>query len=236
MIKVVLFDLDGTLLPMDNEVFTKAYFKLLAKKLAPMGYDPEKLIDNIWAGTAAMVMNDNSCTNEDAFWKKFKEIYGERVEADKDVFFSFYQNEFQQAKASCGFSELSNAVVKKCKELGLKVALATNPIFPSIATESRMQWAGLDKNDFELYTTYENIGYSKPNVKYYQEVADRLGVKPEECLMVGNDVGEDMVAEKIGMKVYLLSNNVINKNNVDTSIYASGGFEDLMEYLINTIN
>lgn len=28
----ILFDLDGTLLPMDMEAFTKAYFGLLAKK------------------------------------------------------------------------------------------------------------------------------------------------------------------------------------------------------------
>jgi hypothetical protein len=48
----ILFDLDGTLLPMDNEAFTKGYFKLLAAKLAPHGYEPKQLVDAIWAGTA----------------------------------------------------------------------------------------------------------------------------------------------------------------------------------------
>lgn len=51
----VLFDLDGTLLPMDNDEFTRGYFKLLAAKLAPHGYEPKQLVDAIWAGTAAMV-------------------------------------------------------------------------------------------------------------------------------------------------------------------------------------
>ena len=33
-IKAVLFDLDGTLLPMDQDIFVKSYFGLLAKKLS----------------------------------------------------------------------------------------------------------------------------------------------------------------------------------------------------------
>ena len=36
----ILFDLDGTLLPMDNDAFTRGYFKLLAARLAPLGYEP----------------------------------------------------------------------------------------------------------------------------------------------------------------------------------------------------
>lgn len=40
-INTVLFDLDGTLLPMDQELFTQCYFKLLAQTLAPRGYAPQ---------------------------------------------------------------------------------------------------------------------------------------------------------------------------------------------------
>ena len=64
-IKNVLFDLDGTLLPMDMEAFTNGYFGLLTQKMAPRGYDPKRLIDAVWAGTAAMVKNDGSRTNEE---------------------------------------------------------------------------------------------------------------------------------------------------------------------------
>ena len=60
----ILFDLDGTLLPIDNDAFTKGYFKLLAVKLAPHGYEPKQLVDAIWAGTAAMVKNDGTKSNE----------------------------------------------------------------------------------------------------------------------------------------------------------------------------
>ena len=75
-IKAVLFDLDGTLLPMDQELFVKNYFGLLAKRLAPLGYEIEKLKKVFWGGVDAMVKNDGSGTNEEAFWKVFTAAYG----------------------------------------------------------------------------------------------------------------------------------------------------------------
>lgn len=122
----ILFDLDGTLLPMDNDAFTKGYFKLLAAKLAPHGYEPKQLVDAIWAGTAAMVKNDGSRSNEEAFWKKFAGIYGEKVLADKPLFDEFYATDFHHAKSICGFNPNAAMAVHTVKEMGLRVALATN--------------------------------------------------------------------------------------------------------------
>ena len=44
-IKAVLFDMDGTLLPMDYSLFMKAYFNELGKVLCPHGIVPDKLTD-----------------------------------------------------------------------------------------------------------------------------------------------------------------------------------------------
>lgn len=227
----VLFDLDGTLLPMDNDAFTKGYFKLLAAKLTPHGYDARQLVDGIWAGTAAMVANDGSQSNEAAFWKKFAGILGEKALADKPLFDEFYEKEFQTAKGLCGLNPNAAIAVHTVKEMGLRVALATNPIFPAVATQSRIRWAGLEPEDFELYTTYENIGYCKPNPDYYREITTRLGVRPEECLMVGNDVTEDMVASETGMQVFLLTDCLINKERKDISVYLRGSFRQLIDFI-----
>ena len=230
-IKNILFDLDGTLLPMDQEVFTKAYFKRLAGKLAPYGYDPEKLIETIWAGTVAMVKNDGSCMNEDAFWKYFAGVWGEHVLKDKPLFDAFYRNEFQQVKECCGYNQEAVDAVNELKRRGYRLILATNPLFPAIATESRIRWAGLKPEDFELYTTYENTGYCKPNPKYYQDILKRLDLTAQESMMVGNDVTEDMVAETVGMQVFLLTDCLINKKQEDISKYENGSFAKLMEVL-----
>lgn len=227
----VLFDLDGTLLPMDQDLFTKTYFKELAVKMAPLGFDPHELGGNIWTGVAAMVKNDGNCTNEEAFWVKFSQIYGENVREHIPVFEAFYANEFQKAKKVCGFTPQAGETVGCLKEMGYRVVLATNPIFPAIATQSRIRWAGLEPEDFEFYTTYENACFSKPNPKYYQEILGKIGCTPEECLMVGNDVTEDGAAQKIGIDVFFLTDCLINQEGKDISNQPHGSWDELMAYI-----
>lgn len=230
-ITTVLFDLDGTLLPMDQDVFAKDYLGRLATRLAPQGYEPKKLIETIWRGTGAMVKNDGSKTNEEVFWDVAVSVYGEQFLMDKHFFDEFYETEFDHVKAVCGFHPAAAEIVRNLKQRGIRVALATNPIFPARATQWRIQWAGLKPDDFELYTTYENSRYSKPNLDYYKDVLEKLNVSAEECLMVGNDVAEDMIAAQLGMRVFLLTDCVINKQNKDISIYPNGGFDALSSFL-----
>ena len=230
-IKYILFDLDGTLLPLDQDVFMKLYFGGLAKKLAPLGYESGRLIDGIWAGTAAMVKNDGSCSNEEAFWRVFETLLGDHVRQDEPVFDDFYHNEFQQVKAACGFAPQAAEIVRGLKERGFKVVLATNPIFPAVATQSRIRWAGLEPDDFELYTTYENSCHCKPNPDYYRDVLAAIGARPEECVMVGNDVQEDMIAETMGMKVFLLTDCLLDRAETDLSRYPHGSFGELADFL-----
>lgn len=230
-IKAVLFDLDGTLLPMDQDTFIKAYLGGMAKKLAPHGYNPDELVKAVYAGMKAMTTNDGSKTNEVAFWNAFTSILGEKVREDMPIFDDFYRNEFQDVKNICGFLPEAATTVRKLKEMGYRVALATTPMFPSIATESRIRWAGMEPEDFEIFTTYENYHFCKPNLGYYKEVIEKLGLKAEECLMVGNDVGEDMVTEELGMKVFLMPADLINKVGKDIAQYPQGTFSDLLAYI-----
>ena len=228
-ITTVLFDLDGTLLPMDQDHFVKMYFGLLAKTMAPD--DPEGLVKGVWTGTKAMMTNDGSKTNEAAFWDAYCALLGEDRRGDEVALRSFYENEFEMARTSCGCNPKAAQTVALVKSKGLKAVLATNPIFPRIATESRARWAGLDLKDFELYTTYEDYSHCKPNPLYFQEVIDRLGLTAEECLMVGNDAEEDVAATKLGMEVFLLTDCLINRKGVDIEQYPHGGFDELMAYI-----
>lgn len=229
--KVILFDLDGTLLPMNQDEFVKTYFKLLAKNLSLYGYEPNKLIESIWAGTKAMIMNDGRKTNEKVFWDVLSKIYGPEVINDEYKFESFYKKDFPLVQNSCGFDKKAKEVIEKFNEKGYRLVLATNPIFPRIATEQRIKWAGLEISDFELITTYENSSFSKPNLMYYKEILNKINCAPQECLMVGNDVSEDMVAKELGMDVFLLTRDLINKNNENINNYHNGNYDDLIKYV-----
>ena len=98
------------------------------------------------------------------------------------MFDKFYEENFDEVKKVCGYNPKAAETVEELKKDGIRVVLATNPIFPSIATGKRIRWAGLEPEDFELYTSYENIGYCKPNPDYYREILGKLNLKPEECL------------------------------------------------------
>ena len=216
---------------MDQDVFVNSYFKRLAAKLVPYGYEPQQLIEAIWKGTGAMIMNNGACTNEQAFWHVFAKIYGEGCLQHIPVFDDYYHNEFQSVAGDCGYNPRAAQCIAQLKQKGYRLALATNPIFPAIATESRMRWAGLNKDDFELYTTYENSRYCKPNLDYYRAILKQLNVEPGDCLMVGNDVSDDMVVRELGMQVFLLTDCLINKDNVDISQFPHGSFEELLAFI-----
>ncbi len=230
-IKMVLFDLDGTLAPMKMDEFMKAYFGSICTRMAPFGYDPDELVKAIWNGTKAMVANDGDSTNEEIFWKEFRRHYPEFSEKHISEFDNYYIEDFDNVSVVCTPDPKAKEALELIKAKGLRCALATNPFFPSIATEKRIAWAGFSPSDFELFTTYENSNYAKPNLKYYEEVIGKLGVSPYECLMVGNDVDEDMCARELGMKVFLITDNLINKQNKDISQYPNGNFKDLIEFI-----
>jgi len=231
MLTTVLFDLDGTLLPMELDSFLESYFDLLTKKLSAYGYDPRETTNGMWEGVMAMIGNDGIHTNEDVFWEAFNKEVGKDARVDMPLFYDFYQNEFHGAKAACGFDPKAVQTVNAVKAKGLRVVLATSPLYPAVATENRMRWAGFQPEDFELYTTYEDTYHCKPNPAYYQDILDKLGLKAEECLMVGNDAIEDTAAEKVGIQVFLLPKHLVNRKNLDVSAYPQGDFDALLAFI-----
>ena len=235
-IKAVLFDLDGTLLPMDQDLFIKAYLGGLVGVLAPRGYDPKMIAGALMKSTDAMIVNDGTRTNEQVFLDSFSAILGDSVRGEEENLRAFYEGDFQKVKDVCGYTPEAKELVEALKAKEVKIVLATNPLFPAIATESRMRWAGLSPDDFALYTTYENSRYCKPNTKYYEAILSQLGLSAEECVMVGNDTGDDMVAKKLGMRVFLLTNDLINKSGEDINNYPHGDFKRLSEFFDEVLN
>lgn len=230
-ITAVLFDLDGTLLPMSTEEFTGAYFRLLAQKAAPYGYEPKTLVDAVWKGTKAMVENDGSMENDARFWQAFAWELGEDIRKLRPVFDQFYAQEFHGAKAATQANPLAKEAVESLKARGYQVVLATNPLFPAVGVATRLSWIGLEPGDFQLVTSYENCSYCKPNPAYFSQVLERLGKRPEECLMVGNDVREDgLAARQAGLSVYLITDCLENAGGAEASGFAQGSFPEFMQW------
>lgn len=231
-LKAILFDMDETLLPMNQEKFVEEYFKTISLAISPLGYEPKKLVDSVIKGTYAMVNGDGTRPNEAIFWEVFCGIYGKKALEDKPHFDKYYEENFDVLKKYTSCNPKAAQTVYKLKSMGYRLVLATNPLFPPLAIQKRISWAGLSHTDFEIYTTYENSSYCKPNPKYYTEIVEKLGLKPEECLMVGNDADDDLAAQKAGLNVFLHTDCLINRHNKDISSYPQGSFDELMEFIL----
>ncbi len=229
--KTILFDLDGTLLFFDKQTFTKNYFGSLANYLIPFGYSKNEFISNLLKCVDKMKYNNGNETNELVFWKEFESIYGTNALKDKKIFDEFYLNYFDKVNTEDRRNEEVINAIKSLKQKGYNLVVASNPVFPLIAQKKRLQWAGLNPDDFTYITSYETMHYSKPNLNYYKEILNILNVIPQDCLMIGNDVTEDMAIEELGVKVFLLTKYLENKNNKDISCYHSGDFNQLLLYI-----
>lgn len=202
--RAVLFDLDGTLLDLDIDRFMPRYLSALAEAFSSL-IEPDPLKEAVLAGTAAMIANDGSTTNEDAFWTVFEEKTGLDRTPLLPLTDRFYREVFPGLSSVARKVEAAPRVVEAAKESGAIVVLATNAIFPEVAIIERLRWAGVDPAVFDLITSYETMHASKPNPEYYLEICRLVGIEPHQAVMIGNDPELDVrAAQSAGMSAYLV--------------------------------
>ncbi len=227
----IIFDLDGTLLPMNQDKFFKEYFRALAKNMSDHGYQPEELINTVWQGTKAMLSNKGVKSNEEVFWDCFASIHGEHSRKSVTAFEKFYEEEFDELKKFTSPIEEASFCIDMLKKKKYTLVLATNPLFPRVATHFRIKWAGINPEDFSYITTYENSSYSKPNLDYYREVLSKTSKQPEECMMIGNDLEEDMVIKDLGTETFLLTDCVVNYDEEKARGIKKGSYAELIKLI-----
>ncbi len=228
----ILFDLDGTLLPIDGEAFEAIYFKGLSAYFIDK-YEPKDFIKIIWTATKAMVNDTSSKTNEEVFMEALQMIVDEDITWMQERFNKFYLNEFDQIRFAVRPNESIQKAVKLLRKKGYHCIIVTNPMFPKIAIEKRILWTGCDREDFDYVTSFEKNHYCKPQLKFYKEVLNDLNLVAEECLMVGNDLNEDMIVSKLNMPTYLITNHLMQKDSLPDSVTYSGKYEDFYSFVSN---
>jgi len=141
-IRAVLFDLDGTLLDNDMDRFLPPYFEMLAARAAH-AMPPQEFIDRLMRASEAMMANDGRQTNEEVFASAFYPLAGRPREYWEPILAAFYTEEFPALRRFTGRKPIARQVVQQAFDLGLHVVVATNPLFPALAVEQRLEWAGV---------------------------------------------------------------------------------------------
>lgn len=218
MIKAVFFDLDGTLLPNDRKEFESSYFKVIYHTFKDYS-NVDLIVNTVIESIKVMAQNNGPNFNEQVFKDYFiSKVNDYPYQHYDDCFTNMYQTSFQRLKDVCGIEDKANELLQLVKRKNKKVILATTPLFPYIATESRIKWANIDPGMFDLITTYENSIGAKPNPYYYSWLLSKLDLNSDEVIMVGNDCLEDGAAKKCGIKTYIIDRNIEHvqyKDNMD---------------------
>ncbi|HEX9970978.1 MAG TPA: HAD family hydrolase [bacterium] len=204
--QAILFDLDNTLILFEEVVFFQHYSKKLYLSFQDL-MTPQQFSHKLIHSTQMMIKNNGEKTNAEFFVDDFTDgIAIDKKELWKR-FEQFYTNEFEQFQPLMKPLDGARNVILKIQQMGLKLVIASNPMFPMNVQLMRLKWAGIGDIEFDLVTSADNTSYVKPRLEYYQHICEKIHVKPERCLMVGNDSFNDMIASKIGMKTYLTTDS-----------------------------
>ncbi|MDI6870213.1 MAG: HAD family hydrolase [Bacillota bacterium] len=229
MIKALLFDLDGTLLDVDMAAFLPAYLKALAPRVDGV-MPPKQFIADLMAATETMIRNDDPTrTNQDVFLDDFFRRTGLAPSEWLPVFDDFYRTDFHCLRSLTAPRPLARPLVEAAVARGYEVVIATNPVFPRVAIEARLAWGNLDGLPFRLITSYEVMHFSKPNPRYFAEVAEMLGRRPDECIMIGNDAAEDMTACRVGMRTFLTAEGRVGQIKESCPPTWEGTLEEVLQ-------
>lgn len=203
MIRGVLFDLDNTLVTIDVDAFVDAYTTAMARALLPA--DPERGLAVMTAATYRLFTAPSApAKNRD---RLLVALAAELAMPQEDL---WRRIEAASGTIVPGLRRLASpiggapAVVREARSRGLRVVIATTPIYPRSVIVERMAWAGVTPGEVDIIACLEACGSTKPHGDYFRELAAAVGLGPEECLMVGDDADQDLPARSTGMAVHLV--------------------------------
>lgn len=225
-----LFDLDGTLVPLDLDDFLKKYFSLLTTEFAKL-IDEELFVKYLMQATKEMINNNGIKTNQEVFIESFFRLTTlEDQTGIMKKFDDFYRNKFPILKGGINIDDKACRLIKGLKETGFNLILATNAVFPREAIVERLNWVNLDEDDFDYITCYEDMHYCKPNLDFFREILEKMKLNPDRCIMIGNDLQEDIIAGELGIETYLITDYLIDRKTADIEPDWQGNFVELLAH------
>ncbi|MFQ5595894.1 MAG: HAD family hydrolase [Anaerolineae bacterium] len=216
MIEAILFDLDDTLLENANERFLPAYFQALTHKLGDLVAPDEFVAHLIYATQRVIANTDPTRTNKEVFWAEFLPAMALSADDLMPILDDFYTNDFPRLRRFTQRLPEARELVQQAFDGGFDVVIATNPIYPHQAILHRLTWAGVADFPYAMITSYEHMHFAKPQPSYYREIALRIGRTPEQCLMVGDDLHNDIgPAAEAGMHTFWITDDPGEKQPAD---------------------
>lgn len=230
-VKGVLFDLDGTLLQVEMMDFVPAYIEKLALHFADVARY-QSFAKVMRGATIALIRGgDGSRTNEEIFHAAMQRQLGIERRLFRQRLQRFYADGLAELSPLIRPLPLARDILRRCFDRGLKVAIATNPVFPRPLVDARLKWGGIADFSYDLVTSVENSRYCKPHPEYFRQVLEHLSLAPEEVVMVGNDTEHDLGSRAAGIPSFLVDTWLVDRLNGDFQTDFRGNHLDLLRFV-----
>jgi HAD superfamily hydrolase (TIGR01549 family) len=232
MIKAVLFDLDNTLLGNPNAVFVPAYLQL-ADSFFYDYWGVDSISRVLIQATRRMMADpgDLRQSNTALAQSLIAHTIGRSIDEVQAGFAVFYAEAYPQLRNCVESIPLAAEIVDIVRSQGLAVVIATNPMYPESAINQRLAWAGLNVDDeFALITHSDNMHFVKPNPAYFAEIIARVGIEPDEVIMVGDSHQNDIApAALLGLSTFMVTEHLSDQqpDHVDSS----GALADFLQLM-----
>lgn len=195
MIKAVIFDKDGVLM-LTEPIYHRAFQDILKKYDAKGVYTWEQHRKVSGKPTTEVIL-------------ALKEMFGLKFSVDE--FIVEYRNRYKTIfiedglEVPQGVRELLTALKKK----GMPVAIATGASRES--TNLTLEKTGL-ASEFSVVCTSSDVAKGKPDPEIFLLAAERLGVNPHNCLVIGDSVNDVLGAKAAGMKVIAITDKSYSRD------------------------
>lgn len=205
MIKLVLLDLDNTLLRNPDMAFARAYLRLIDEHFASVMGIPN--VSQHIRHFINIASNDHIRTQSlySLAVAVLADATGAPTASIQNALADFYATQYPTLAACVQPVAGAAELIAHLRDQNIAVVIATNPIYPETAIRQRMAWGQLpqEKETYALITTAENMHFAKPDPAYYAEIVARVGVEPDEALLVGDSPRNDIIpAHVVGIPAF----------------------------------
>lgn len=196
----IFLDYDGTLNLTDERTYAKTYYGALFNYTK---LDPKMYLDAINFSVEKIIKeNDTSKNNFDKFLDHMENYTNKDRNEWKEKFLDFYENGFDEVKKAMQPNE---ELIKAVKNSNHKLIFASNPLFPKVCVEKRIEMVGMNLGDFTYISDMENSYTTKPHKEYFENILNELDINPDDAIIIG-DTDFDKAAEKVGIKFIHVDN------------------------------
>lgn len=211
MIKAILLDLDNTLIHNPDLDFARAFLGI-ADPFFEKALGIKDFHKPFRAAINAMKASDANPThlNQQRVVDYLQQASGKDPQAINQAIADFYEHAFPQLEACIRPVEGAAALIEWLQSRGYTIIIATNPLYSARALEWRLRWAELNDNlDHYAFVTHaENMHTAKPHAAYYAEILARVGIEPDEAVMIGDGQKNDISpAQMLGMHTFHITAN-----------------------------